>query len=221
MNSLLWDNGRLALCLAWLQTICKWALAFSPSPVLFGLHHQGWGIIYKSGVLFHVSVLNHVASIIKNDACTMLWFHIQFQLTPTSRKLDINGKLWASKTHVYMSYMHWDVRNVGNSMWAASLLSFFVDQLPGWTLHLPVVAVRQPRPGESVSVQTLWSWLQMNSWTPELISRHLLLPCVPHSQVSRELFTDLNCGRWGNGTIPPWLIYVFVTMIMLMLNSMQ
>lgn len=62
MNSLLWNNRRLILSLAWPQTICKLALAPSRSLVLYGLHRHAWGIIYKSGVLFHVPVANHTVS---------------------------------------------------------------------------------------------------------------------------------------------------------------
>lgn len=39
--------------------------------------------------------------------------------------------------------------------------------------------------------------------SPELVSRHLLLLCAPHSQASRERFTHLNCGRWGYAAILP------------------
>lgn len=184
------------------------------------LHRSLWfflGYTVKDGILFirleccsvFLWLIAWLPSL-KNVAHTVLlvYLHIQLQTTWRSLNWDINGKQWASETHVYK--LHTQRRSNCNTQ-HVRCKSFLTDQRPGWTLHLPVVAVRQPYQQRACLFKPRFG----------LVSRHLLLLCVPHSQVSRKLFTDLNCqlSREIHCNLPPWLIYLFGTMIILVLNS--
>ena len=149
--------------------------------------------------------------------CTSLNSKFNFRWSQKiSVEIQFNSIQWEQRTSepsAVIRHVHWDVENTRNKMWDKSQLSVLVDQFAWWTLHLPVIAVRQPRPAESVTVQSL-DRASDEHRSLEFVSRHLL-SCALHSKMSGDLFTGLNCGRWGLQGLIYFLLYITL------LNTLQ